>query len=335
MALYLEQAAIGPEVEGGREMRVHHVTLRSGITRSPEFERKRLASFAVNVGIKCGHGCLYCSTGSMLRMHPSFSEVGKSPFGEGYAIIDPDTPERVARDARGRRERGLVQLCTVVDAWSPEAQEHQLGRRCLEALLSAPGWSVRVLTKNAAVRKDFDLIERYRDRVLVGLSITATPDREAIVNVIEPNASAIPARMETLKEAAGRGLRTYGMFCPLLPGIADSPEQVDELIRFAVHCQAEEVFVEAVNPRGPGLRPCQEALELWGYQREAEAVGRIRHKVHWSRYVAGLVRNVQQSMRRHSDIGKLRFLLYPSRLTDEDRARIASDDDGVIWLGRG
>jgi len=125
------------------------------------------------------------------------------------------------------------------------------------------------------------------------------------------------------------------MFCPLLPGIADSPEQVDELVRFAVSCRAEEVFVEAINPRGPGLRRCQEALELWGYQREAEAVGRIRHKVHWSRYVADLIVNVQQSMRRQSDIGKLRFLLYPARLTDEDRARIASDDAGVIWLGKG
>jgi DNA repair photolyase len=194
---------------------------------------------------------------------------------------------------------------------------------------------VRILTKSAAVRKDFDLIERYRERVLVGLSITATPDRNDVINVIEPNASAIPARMETLKEAAERGLRTYGMFCPLLPGIADSPEQVDELIQFAVRCRAEEVFVEAVNPRGPGLRRCQEALDLWGYEREAEAVGRIRHKFLWSQYVAGLVGNVQQSMRRFSDIGKLRFLLYPSRLTDEDRGRIASDDDGVIWLGRG
>jgi len=316
-------------------MRIHEVTLSSGITRTSEFERKKLASFSVNVGVKCGHDCLYCSTGSVLRRLRYFKELEENPFGGGYAIVDPDTPRRAAEDARRIQERSIVQLCTLVDAWSPEAHEHDLGRRCLEAILSQPGWTVRILTKNAAVRKDFDLIERYRDRVLVGLSITGTPDKEAIVNVIEPNASAIPARMETLKEAAERGLRTYAMFCPLLPGIADSPEQIDELIQFAVSCHAEEVFVEAVNPRGPGLRRCQEALELWGYPCEAEAVGRTRHKVPWSRYVAGLVGSVQQSIRRFSDIGRLRFLLYPSRLTDEDRGRIASDDAGVIWLGRG
>jgi len=317
-----------------KRMRIHEAPLSSGIVRTSEFERKRLAPFAVNVGVKYGHGCLFCSTGSVLRMLRYFKELGEDLLGGGYAIVDPDTPRRAAEDTRRIRARGMVQLCTLVDAWAPEAQEHDLGRRCLEAILSEPGWTVRILTKNAAVRKDFDLIERYRDRVLVGLSITATPDKETILGVIEPNASSIPARMETLKGAARRGLRTYGMFCPLLPGIADSSEQIDELIQFAVSCQAEEVFVEAVNPRGPGFRRCQEALELWGYQREAEAVGRIRHKVHWSRCVADLIAKVQQSMRRFSDIGKLRYLLHPSRLTDEDRARIASDDAGVIWLGK-
>ena len=313
-------------------MRVHQTTLRSGITRTKEFERKKLASFAVNVGTKCGHGCLYCSTGSILRMHRSFAEVGEDPFGTGYAIVDPSTPERVEADARRMRERGMVQLCTIVDAWSPEAQEHQLGGRCLEAILSEPGWTVRILTKNAAVRQDFDLIERYRERVLVGLSLTATPDKDGVVSVAEPHASSIAARMSTLREAVQRGLRTYGMFCPLLPGIADSAEQIDELVGFASSCNVEEVFVEAVNRRGRGPLLCQEALSLLGHEREAEAVDRTRRRVHWSQYVADLLRNVQRSMRRHSDMGRLWFLLYPSRLLPEDRARIAADDDGVIWL---
>ena len=69
------------------------------------------------------------------------------------------------------KKRGLVQLCTTVDAWAPEAQDYNLGRRCLEALLAEPGWTVRILTKNAAVSKDFDLIERHRDRVMVGISL--------------------------------------------------------------------------------------------------------------------------------------------------------------------
>jgi len=314
-------------------MRVHHCTLKTGITRTREFEKKGLATHAANVGTKCGHNCLYCSTGAVLRTHKSFRVCGENPFGFGYAIVDPSTPERVARDAERMGRRGLIQLCTLTDAWAPEAQEHRLGPRCLEAILSQPDWIVRILTKNASIRDDFDLIEKHRDRVLVGLSITAPLYNGTAVQLLEPNASSIQDRMLAMVEAAARGLRTYAMFCPLLPGIADSPETIDRLVRFAVDCRAEEIFVEPVNPRGPGLRLCQEALEQNACPAEAEAIRRIRQKANWSKYVADLIAKTQLAIRNHFDISKLRFLLYPSGLLAEDRARIERDDAGVVWLG--
>jgi integrase len=57
------------------------------------------------------------STGTMLRMHPSFKAVGRSPFDDGQAIVDPTTPERVAADAIRMRNPGVVQLCTTVEIW--------------------------------------------------------------------------------------------------------------------------------------------------------------------------------------------------------------------------
>jgi DNA repair photolyase len=314
--------------------RIHKKTRNGGITRTREFEKKTLAFCAVNCGFKCGHDCLYCSTGAMLRMNKVFKECGENPFGFGYAIVDPDTPDRVARDAQRIRKRGMVQLCTIVDAWAPEAQEHQLGRRCLQAILAEPGWSVRILTKNTAVRKDFDLIEAHKDRVLVGLSITATPEKADVMQIIEPNASSNRDRVQAMKEASSRGLRTYAMFCPLLPGVADSPDQIDQLVKLAVEFGAEDVFVEPINPRGSGLRLCQEALEAKGFASEAAAIAKIRNRKNWSQYVMDLIANVQRAVRQHSDISKLRFLLYPGRLLPEHVEVIKKDDAGVIWLGK-
>jgi DNA repair photolyase len=98
--------------------RVNTTTLRSGIQPSPEFAKKGPASYTVNVRTKCGHDCTYCSAGTMLRMHPSFKEVGEKPFDLGYAIMDPSMPDRVARDAETIKSenRGRVQLCTTTDA---------------------------------------------------------------------------------------------------------------------------------------------------------------------------------------------------------------------------
>ena len=57
----------------------------------------------------------------------------------------------------------MVQLCTTVDAWCPGAQQFDVGRRCLGAILD------QILTKNAAVMRDFDLLQEHRDRVVLGL----------------------------------------------------------------------------------------------------------------------------------------------------------------------
>jgi DNA repair photolyase len=270
----------------------------------------------------------------VLRMHPAFAQSGKNPFATGYAIVDPDTPNRVARDARRKHRRSIVQLCTFGDAWAQEAMQYDIGRRCLEAILSQPGWSVRILTKNAVVAKDFDVIEQYSDRILFGMSITSTPDKAGQTAIIESNASSISERTAVMKKAHKCGFRTYAMLCPLLPGIADSPDQIEQLVKSAVEYGAPEIFAEPVNTRGPGLKVTQEALAKNGYKDEADAIKSIRNQKGWSRYATQLISNVQRSVRKQSDISRLRFLLYPSRLTEEDAARIRRDDAGVIWLGK-
>lgn len=313
-------------------MKHYTYSLANGIRKTPEFAKKGLAQFAVNVGLKCDHDCTYCSSRALLRCHPAFKQVGESPFEFGYAIIDPDMPEKVAQDAAKLRSRGVVQLCTTVDAWAPAARKYDLGRRCLEALLAEPGWIVRILTKNAAVVQDYDLVAKHRDRVLVGLSLTGTPDKEEVLSVIEPQASPISARQAAMSKAHKMGLRTYGMLCPLLPGIADAPGQIERLVRFVTECGAEEVFSEAANPRGNGLRVTEAALREHGFGAEADAVLQIRHHESWSPYVVDLIRNIQRAMRQHGRIDRLRFLLYPKNLTRDDEARIRKADAGVIWL---
>lgn len=199
------------------------------------------------------------------------------PLPPGVCHCGPIYSRKGARDAARGKQRGLVQLCTTVDAWSPEARHYHLGRKCLEALLSQPGWTVRVLTKNAGVVEDFDFIEKHRDRVLVGLSLTATLAKADLTAAIEPFASPIEQRMAALAEAHKRGLRTYGMLCPLLPGISDGPGEVDEMVRFVLDCGAEEVFAEPINARGPALGLTEQVLRSVGYSDAADTLGAVRH----------------------------------------------------------
>lgn len=182
--------------------------------------------------------------------------------------------------------------------------------------------------------KAFDLIERYRDRVLVGLSLTATEDKSHITSVTEPWASPISERMKALEEAHRRGLRTYGMLCPLLPGVSDSRPDVGWLVNFVLDCGAEEVFVEPVNGRGPCLGDTEKVIRAAGFRAEADALAAVRHKAGWSAYTTGLLRSVQDALKGRRSLHKLRFLLYPSSLTEEDESWIRSHSEGVKWLGK-
>jgi DNA repair photolyase len=195
-----------------RKMKVIDFEKKAGIGPARAFAEKELATHSCNVGILCGHGCVYCSTAAVNRHSVRRVCDGATlRMSDGVAIL-ADADKFVAsvdRDA-GRMQPGVVELCTTVDAWSPEAQEHDLGRRCLDAILKHPGWAVRVLTKNAAVAKDFDLIDRHRDRVLVGLSITAPASLSRVLSVLEPNASTNLERMQAMVEAHERGCGRSG-----------------------------------------------------------------------------------------------------------------------------
>ena len=318
--------------DAGTRLRVYEYPLKAGINRTMEFEKKGLAEFSCNVGTRCGHRCTYCSSPSLLRMHDSFKQVNENPFDDGYAIIDTGITERVARDVRNKRKRGRIILCSTVDGWCPAAAKHNLGSRCLKAILNEPGWSVRILTKSAKVVEDYDLIKRYSDRVQIGLTLTGTDEKSGCISAIEPNASTIEERMQALLYAKKLGLRTYSMLCPLIPDIASSQEQIDKLVKFAEAIGSEEIFAEPLNRRGKSIIRTKDALALSGYQFEAEQVDSIRNKIKWSGYVTELISTVQKSISMFSDMKKLRFLLYPADLTAADVKKIKNNDAGVIWL---
>ena len=313
-------------------LRIHRYPLATAIHRSPEFAKKKLADFSVNVGVKCGHACTYCSSGAVLRCHRAFRELGESPFKNGYAIVDPDIPEKVAAESKRIRKRGLVQLCTTVDAWCPAAQQHDLGRRCLEALLSEPGWTVRILTKNTAVARDFDLVEKHRDRVLVGLSLTGTADKDKVLAVVEPNASPVSERMQVLREAQRPRASHVWHVVPVAARHCRCPGANRRTGGLPRSVRRRRSICRGGQSAGPGLKATEDALRESGFLAEADSLARIRHAENWSVYVADLIHNLQVALRTHNIIDKLRFLLYPTKLLPTDRTRIEADSAGVVWL---
>jgi DNA repair photolyase len=311
-------------------MKIRKVQRKISITRAPEFENRKLATHALNVGLLCGHGCVYCSTPSMIRTHRFFKQTKRTSFESfqaGIAVVDPETPDRIAKSARRLKSSDTVMFCTSTDGWSPEAQSFQLGRKCLVQLLEKSKCNVRILTKNTAVRKDFDLLKRHADRIELSLSLTAPPSKSRVMRILEPNASPIEDRIETLREAADIGIPVYGIFCPCLPGIADTAENFGKLLDIVLPLEPTAIWSEPVNPRGAGLKNGVDRLRRYDMSREADCLNAIRNRQQYRRYTQKLIQTATSEAVKRNSLDLLNILVYGSR---QD---FPGDDRAVIWSG--
>ncbi|WP_459934016.1 radical SAM family protein [Fundidesulfovibrio butyratiphilus] len=246
----------------------------------------------------------------------------------GTAVVDLWTHLRIQRQSIKLDSSDVVMMSTLTDCWAPEAQERNLGRHLLSTILSKSTCSVRILTKNASIANDFDLISKYRNRVIVGLSITAPVHNEYLVKVIEPNASCISERLEALYMARDMGLRTYGMICPVLPGIGTSQSDYESMLDSVLAANPEMIWTEPLNARGPGIVNCANALQRKGYGLHAHAFEMIRSSQFHQLYVEGLINTATNAALSRACLDKLRILVY----SDGDGYNV--NDAAVIWLKR-
>ena len=301
-----------------------------GLEKSVAFFLKMLATHVINIGLICGHTCRYCSTPGMVARHKLFRNglvSAHSFFQDGGTVVDSNTPNRLLKRAKKLKKDDVVLLSSITDPYSPEAQEHNLGRRCAATILKGSKATLRVLTKNAAVMNDFDLFAKYPGRVTIGLSVTAPPSKQNIIDVLEPNASPIAERLTAYEKAKEMGIRTYGMLCPLLPGIATSYADLHGLMETMLMMDVEAIWVEPVNKRGRNLEMCQKALEKAGMGDLAYNIEEIRSAEMHTLYTDDLIDTATNVARDLDCLDKLKILVYGK---PEDH--YCKDDSAVIWL---
>lgn len=305
------------------------VSLTIGVKKNPEFNKKQLATHSANIGLLCGHGCKYCSTAAMVRTHKIFKTFGQNSFqafNQGVAIVDPNMPSKILPGCKRLKPTDTVILVTTTDAWAPEAQHYNLGRRCLEVLLLNSQAKIRILTKNAAITKDYDLISQYASRIELSLSITAPPKKAHLAKILEPNASPIAERINALKLAHEKGIKIYGMLCPCLPGIIDTVQDFEDLLDTVLPFNPVTIWTEPVNRRGDNLLKCRDELLKNNEPLAAQAIDGIRKKINYTAYTNKFIDLAIAGATNKNCINRLKILMY------EKRHGKYANHPALIWL---
>ncbi len=151
-----------------------------------------------------------------------------------YVYVKTNAPEVLVRQIQKLKknpkktlQNTSVFMSTICDGWQPIEAKYKLSRACLKLLLEA-GFEVGILTKSALIQRDLDLLEAYKTP---RLGMTLTTLDLGLTKALEPCASEPLERLDTLKKARKKGIKTYVFLGPLLPGFTDTLANLEALFR--------------------------------------------------------------------------------------------------------
>ncbi|MBU4612707.1 PA0069 family radical SAM protein [Achromobacter sp. GG226] len=187
---------------------------------------------AINPYRGCEHGCTYCYA------RPTHAYLGYSP-GLDFetrlvAKVNAVAALRTELAARGYRP-GTVTIGSATDPYQPIERDWQLTRGVL-ALLDETRHPVVVITKNALIERDLDLLTSLAQRRLVMVFFSIPTLDAAVARTLEPRASAPWRRIQAIQRLSQAGIPTGVMVAPVIPFITD--DQLEHVLEAAAQAGA-------------------------------------------------------------------------------------------------
>ncbi len=112
--------------------------------------------------------------------------------------------------------------------------------------------------------RDFDLLEDYKTHRL-GMTIT-TLDRN-LQKVLELYASETSERINTLKKAQSKGIKTWVFLGPLIPEFTDTPSNLEAIFRALEGLNLDHIYVDRLNPRWGVMQSLRKELSREDYTK--------------------------------------------------------------------
>jgi DNA repair photolyase len=147
--------------------------------------------------------------------------------------------EALRRDlARPGWARETVALGTASDPYQAVEGRYRLTRACLEALADyrTPG---NVTTKGTLVVRDADVLQHLRDRAGSGVSFSLITLDERVWRAVEPGTPPPRQRLRAMARLAEAGVPCGLALAPVLPGLTDSPRQLEAVVAAAAEHGAQ------------------------------------------------------------------------------------------------
>ena len=196
----------------------------------------------------CEHGCPYCYA------RPTHAYWGLSPGldfeSKLFAKANAAALLRKELSAPGYRP-DVISIGANTDPYQPIERELKITRSVLE-VLSESEHPFGIVTKNARIERDIDLLAPMAEKSLARAFVSVTNLDNSLARRLEPRASAPLRRLEASRRLAGAGIPVGVLVAPVIPFLTDRfMEEVLERAREAGASTAGYVLLRLPHEVAP------------------------------------------------------------------------------------
>ncbi|MDX9749795.1 MAG: PA0069 family radical SAM protein [Flavobacteriales bacterium] len=213
----------------------------------------------------CEHGCAYCYA----RPTHEYWGYGAGLDFERVIIVKRNAPELLRATFMDRKWRPEpIMFSGNTDCYQPVERREGITRRMLEVLLEFRH-PVSMITKNALVLRDLDILRELAAMGLVSVAISLTTLDEGLRRVMEPRTSTGINRLKAMEALTKAGVPVYAMVAPIIPALNE--HEVPALIEAAANAGALGAGYTVVRTNG-AVKPVFESWLRAHFPDRAEKV---------------------------------------------------------------
>jgi DNA repair photolyase len=225
--------------------RFYEIRAKSILNRVPEASQMPFR-WTINPYRGCSHACVFC----FARPTHKYLDFDAGRDFEREIVVKVNAPERLRVELAKPSWKGEhIAMGTNTDPYQWVEGRYKLMRGIWEAMIEARNAS-SILTKSPLLLRDLDLMRQLNEVADFGAALSVPTIDEKAWRETEPHTPNPKARLEAVGALTEAGIRTGVLVAPLMPGINDSPEQVEKILGLADEAGAAYVTGIALHLRG-------------------------------------------------------------------------------------
>ena len=250
-------AAAGESLREGHNVEYFTLPVRSLLNRCTS--ARMPFTWTINPYRGCEFACKYCYA----RYTHEFMEMRDGTDFERKIYVKQHAADLLRQELRQVRPGQEIAIGTATDPYQPAERRYEVTRAILEELARHEGLEIGIVSKSTLILRDADILKRLAEHNQLFINITITTLNVDLARILEPRAPRPDLRLDTVRKLNQAGLAAGVICAPVVPGITDSPRDLEALVRATAEAGGKYIFA---NPLF--LKPCSAAIFLPFLEKE-------------------------------------------------------------------